>query len=108
MTPADLASRVVSWGDLRIAPGDDRLTSVCAAVAAYIDGLPVVADTTDGQWTPQVDLGATMLAARLHRRRMSPNGLETFGSGDMVTSTYVSRFDPDIAVMLRLDAPTVG
>jgi len=52
--------------------------------------------------------GATMLAARLHRRKGSPAGVEAFGS---LGAAYVMRTDPDIAMFLKLGSwqrPQVG
>ena len=46
-----------------------------------------------------------MLAARLYRRRNSPNGLETITADGVA---YVARYDSDIAAMLATDYPTVG
>lgn len=56
-------------------------------------------------WPGDVTQGATMLAARLHRRKNSPNGVEAFAVGGPV---YVRRNDPDIAMLLDLDSPMVG
>ena len=60
------------------------------------------------EWPGGVEYGAIMLAARLHRRRNSPNGVESFS--DMGTS-YVSRYDSDLDRQLRINAwtpPRVG
>lgn len=59
-------------------------------------------------WPAGVKLGALMLAARLDRRRNSPNGVESFS--DMGT-TYVARFDSDLERQLRIGkwtSPAVG
>jgi hypothetical protein len=53
-------------------------------------------------------LGATMLAARLYRRRNSPEGVATFTADGAV---YVQRNDPDVAMLLGIGAyapPVVG
>lgn len=107
MTPVELSERVVSWGSLKVAPTDAALAAVCAATVAHVAGLPVVANRPDpaAQWPGTVELGATMLAARLYRRRNSPNGLETITADGVA---YVARYDSDIAAMLATDYPTVG
>lgn len=59
-------------------------------------------------WPAPIVMGATMLVARLHRRRNSPAGVESFGTEGAV---YVSRNDPDIGQLLGLGShqrPTVG
>lgn len=60
------------------------------------------------QWPPRVIRGATMLAARLFRRRNSPAGVEAFTSEGAI---YVQRNDPDVAMLLQLGSyspPMVG
>lgn len=64
-----------------------------------------LADPAPAAWPADLVQGATMLAARLHRRRNSPSGVEAFAVAGPV---YVRRNDPDIAMMLDLDAPMVG
>lgn len=52
--------------------------------------------------------GFTMLVARLYRRRNSPGGIEALGETGPV---YISRRDPDIAMLLGLGEytrPAVG
>lgn len=105
MDAATLAHEVLTWSALDVEPDDAQLRAVVAATVAFVDGLPVVVDN-GGAWDDGVLLGATMVAARLYRRRNSPNGLESFGQDGGVT--YVSRFDPDVARLLRLSAPAVG
>lgn len=59
-------------------------------------------------WPANVELGATMLAARVYRRRNSPAGVESLGEAGPV---YVSRNDPDLAQLLELGRyarPAVG
>ena len=103
LTPTVLAERVVQWGSLKItAATDESLLNVCGAVIAYVSALPVVADGAEA--SESVYLGMTMLAARLYKRKDTPNGLESFGEWG---SSYVSRYDPDIARLLRLNAPSV-
>lgn len=45
--------------------------------------------------------GSTMLAARLHRRKDTPDGVTAF-AGD--APVYVQRQDPDVAMLLGLGA----
>lgn len=66
------------------------------------DGNPIV------EWAPQTRTAAVMFAARLYRRRNSANGIEAMN--DQGTS-YVARYDPDIARLLRIDSfnlPMIG
>jgi hypothetical protein len=55
------------------------------------------------EWQPRVILGATMLTARLWRRRDTVGGVEVFGDGGIA---YVRRTDPDIADLLELGEST--
>lgn len=78
------------------------MDAVGAAVASWT-GIP-----TPDLWPADIDLGAAMLAARLHRRRNSPAGVEAFND---MGAVYVSRRDPDIAMLLGLGdwiRPKVG
>jgi hypothetical protein len=79
----------------------DKLSATVAAVNALV---PMLATTTG----PPRDLGATMLAARLYRRRNSPEGVASFAADGAV---YVQRNDPDVAMLLGIGAyapPVVG
>jgi len=87
----------------------DQVAPVVAAVNALV-AAPAGWLTPDaaGVWAPHHVHGATMLAARLFRRRHSPAGVETFGAEGAV---YVQRNDPDVAMLLGLGAyarPVVG
>jgi hypothetical protein len=62
-------------------------------------------DPAPAAWPADLIQGATMLAARLFRRRNSPSGVEAFAVAGPV---YVRRYDPDVAMLLDLDAPMVG
>lgn len=97
MSPDDLASASAAWAKLP-AGADDSLTLCAGAVCALIATLPV---GQAGKWSESTRLGAIMLTARLHRRRNSPSGVESLTE---MGATYVSRYDSDIARMLRLDA----
>lgn len=67
------------------------------------------ADNTDWQaWPLRWVEGCNMLATRIYNRRNSPAGVATFGAEGAV---YVSRNDPDVAMMLAIGAytrPRVG
>lgn len=58
-----------------------------------------VADIHPGDWTEDILLGATMLAATLYRRRNSPGGIEVFGDGSIA---HVVRSDPHVSMLLGL------
>lgn len=90
-------------------PDFDAAQLVVPAVAAWVNRLPLLRTVPGAEgaeeWAPDVVLGATMLAARLIRRRNSPAGVEAFTADG---AAYVSRHDPDIARFLRLRVPQVG
>lgn len=91
------------------ADDDDVLAPVVAAVDLVVRSLPV-ADKARGleAWPANVTHGATMLAARLYRRKGSPEGVAAFGADGPV---YIQRNDPDVAMLLELGAwagPAVG
>lgn len=97
MTPAELAQRTAAW--MKLGAPDDALEACARAVHVLVAVLPV----TQGRptWREDVDLGAVMLTARLHRRRNSPAGVEALTEMGV---SYVSRYDSDIARLLRIDA----
>lgn len=88
---------------------DDVIAPVVAAVDLVVRTLPV-ADKARGlaAWPANITHGATMLAARLYRRKGSPEGVAAFAADGPV---YVQRNDPDVAMLLELGAwasPAVG
>lgn len=96
---------VIAWMGMKA--GDANLDLIVLAVEAYIDSLPVVADS-GGVWSAQVKMAGVMLAGRYHRRRNSPAGVEAITDGGVA---YVARYDSDIARLLQLDGfqkPRVG
>lgn len=97
MTPDDLAGRAATWAKLT-GPTDSALVDCAAAVLALVEALP--GGTVD-PWGAETTLGAVMLTARLYRRRNSPAGIESLTE---MGATYVSRYDSDIARLLRIDA----
>ena len=90
---------------------DVRLAAIVGAVNSRVRRWPVATlavDLADWSTAPDVVEGATLLAARLFRRKNSPAGVETFGSEG---AAYVVRQDPDVALLLRLgnhQGPAVG
>lgn len=103
------ADDVSKWLGLKPASVDDQLPVVVTTVNAYVSALPVVANLDDTTATPaSVKQGATMLAARLWRRRNSPSGVEAITEAG---AQYIARQDPDLARLLGIDgyiAPAVG
>lgn len=86
---------------------DDDLVRQCTAAANTVVGRYVTPPTDDLERGDH-DLAATMLAARLYRRRNSPEGVQAMTDAG---AWYVARTDPDIARLLRIDqylAPQVG
>lgn len=97
---------------LQMAAGDQRfaatLARVTGAANAFARGTPKAQDVEADEWPADVVLGATMLAARLFRRRDTPQGVATFGDN---AALYVQRTDPDVALLLGLGEygrPAVG
>lgn len=105
-TSLELAKAWLRLADTR---DDTELRMVVAAVNSQVRTWPVSSGAVaQNIWPERIQLGATMLAARLHRRRNTPAGVEAFGSDGAV---YVSRLDPDIAQLLQLGSyqpPAVG
>ena len=87
---------------------DDALDAVVSAVNSLVvqwHGAPA-----SGVWPQHHQQGSTMLAARVYRRRNSPNGVESFGS-EVAGAVYTRSNDPDIAQLLeigRYARPQVG
>ena len=111
--PWTTENAVRGWLDLPPAPDepatDDYSATVAVAVQAA-NGLVTryCGDAPDSDAPDAYVAGATMLAARLYRRRNSPEGVQGITSDQVV---YIARTDPDIARLLRIDAhltPQVG
>jgi len=85
----------------------DRATAaVVAWVARNVEGLPQPATPGDPvDVGADIELGAVMLAARWYARRTSSQGIASFGE---LGPAYVTRTDPDVAQLLRLNTPAVG
>ncbi|MDN5666940.1 MAG: hypothetical protein L0G87_00925 [Renibacterium salmoninarum] len=96
---------VTDW--LKLKETDSDVRRVVAAVNAFLSSLPTIATTKDADgktvWAEQTSLAAVMLAARLYRRRNSPNGVEALTDSG---ASYVSRYDSDISRLLRIDGFT--
>lgn len=88
---------------------DDKLNAIVAAVNNLVRTMRVAQAAVDAdEWPERIVYGATMLAARLFRRKNSPAGVEAFGQ---LGAAYVMRNDPDIAQLLQLgnyQAPQIG
>ena len=85
---------------------DDTLTLVVDAVNDQVVqwcGAPSILNPAGDalDYRPKYQQGATMLAARVYRRRNSPNGVEGYGS-DLQGAVYTRATDPDVAQMLEL------
>lgn len=91
---------------------DTRIDAIVVAVNAKVLSWPV-ATVADGaaDWNvatvQHLVLGANMLAARIHRRINSPDGVASLGTSVIGTALG----DPEIALLLEIDgntAPAVG
>lgn len=100
------AGRVALWLSMSAGPSQDVVDTTAAVNASIRRWVPVPAD---GElWDQDTVQGAVMLAGRVYRRRNSPAGVETFGADG---AAYVSRTDPDVAMLLRIGPyadPVVG
>lgn len=93
---------------LRLADTDPERGDLAGPVAAVIAKVTAWTGVDVDDWPADVVEGALMLAARLHRRRNSPAGVEAFNE---MGAIYVSRRDPDVAMLLGLGEwtpPRVG
>lgn len=99
-TSAGAVAEHLSWSDV----SDEqlaRLEGVVAAVNAFVRRVATTSAAEQSQ-------GALLLAARLWRRRNSPEGVATFTADGAV---YVQRTDPDVAQYLGIGTyapPVVG
>lgn len=113
--PVTTTEKVKAWSGITGTTHDLDLDEIVAAVDEFVRGLESVAriDAADDwpivagveAWPNRYALGAKMLAARLNRRKNSPEGVATFtGEG----AAYVRRNDPDVAAMFRMNLPVAG
>lgn len=104
----DAATNVESVAShLRLGRDATGLDLAVAAVNSFMRRIATPAGEL-GTWGDDQKLGATMLAARVYRRRNSPAGVETIGD---MGPTYVSRYDPDLEMLLgfgQWQTPRVG
>lgn len=84
---------VKAWLRLTDDADDDVVTEATNAANAFVARVARVNPPTD-----DVHTGATMLAARIYRRRNSPGGVEAFTDA----AVYISRTDPDVAALLSI------
>ena len=119
--PVGPATEATVRGLLGITDGlqDSSLELAINATNAWVCQLPIVRDEVlegidleappeDFVWRPDVVQGATLLAARIFRRRSSTEGVAAFGDQGAI---YVQRNDPDVALLLRIGGyarPAVG
>ena len=112
---ATSAARVKTYLAITDDRDDEALALVVDAVNDQIVewcGPPTVPDETGDvlDYRPKFQQGATMLAARVYRRRNSPNGVEDYGS-ELQGAIYTRASDPDVAQLLglgRYERPAVG
>lgn len=107
--PIVTPTRLIAYSGLNVTAEDPDLIDVCAAVDEFVRGLPSVAQFVDplnlDDWPSRYALGARMLAARLWKRRNSPEGVAAFTGEGVI---YVRRTDPDVAEQLRLNFGAIG
>lgn len=88
------AADVARWADLQLSTDDT------AVMTAVIDAVEVALGRSHDVPDPapaDVVQAVTMQAARLYRRRSTPDGIAAFGEQ---YATRVARFDPDIDALL--------
>lgn len=89
---------------------DVFIDAIVAGVNAFVRGIATaVRSQGREEWHEMTTAGALMLAARLVRRRNSPDGIASFNAAGGVA--YVQRTDPDVAMLLELgnqQRPAVG
>jgi hypothetical protein len=111
VAPAGPTSAELVAGWLLKESGDTATTARLGLVAAAVNIMVRRWQTSPANgetWPEDLELGATMLAARLWRRRHSVDGVATFTAEG---AAYVQRNDPDVALLLGLGAyapPVVG
>lgn len=101
LTSAGRVQRMLS----RPADSTEDLESVIEAVEAVKAIVPTWLDRPAGGWRPHQHYGATLLAARLYRRKDSPGGFASFG---IEGGAYVQSNWADVAMLLGLSSYAVG
>lgn len=108
LPPAGPASLAAVKTELRLTDTTDdaHLLSITQTVNALVrrsvsarKSSDPARDPADRGWYPPTVRGAVMLAARLYARRNSPAGVESFGE---LGPVYISRNDPDVAMLLEI------
>lgn len=89
----------------RPADSTEDLDSVTEAVQAVCSIVPTWLTRPEAGWRPHHHYGATLLAARLYRRKDSPGGYAQFG---LEGGGYVQGNWPDVALLLGLGSYSVG
>lgn len=116
MEPAELAAAALRWLGVREgaeSPDTAVAGDVAAGVVEFLakhPGTDWITDPVTGErsWRATTRAGATMLTARLIRRRNSAGGVEAVTD---VGIAYVGRTDPDVALLLNMGSharPKVG
>lgn len=97
--PAVTATDVVEWGSLDTGGvgGTPLVQRVVDAVTLFIKGRYELLDADEALWGADAQLAVIMQAARLYKRRRSPEGVAGFGEMGVVR---ISRIDPDVAELL--------
>lgn len=101
------AQQVTEWAGISLPEGDAAMSLAVAATNRYVDSLPSIDRTPEGEWAETTELGAIMLASRVYRRKNSPGGIEAVGE----VTTFVARFDSDIDRLLNVNSyrkPVIG
>lgn len=112
---ATTVEQVKAYLAITDARDDATIALVVDAVNDQVEqwhGGPTVptADGAELAYRAKYQQGATMLAARVYRRRNSPNGVEDYGS-ELAGAIYTRSTDPDVAQLLELgryERPAVG
>ena len=99
---------VKAWLQIKDDRLDDIVDACVGATNVVVRSTRYAASIDAADWPEPIIQGATMLAGRLVRRRNSPDGVQALTDQGAV---YVSRSDPDVALLLRLGRyarPAVG
>lgn len=105
ITSRELVKAHLALTDSRDDAAIDKVVAAVDDLVRSWHGVPA-----SGTWPQRYQLGATMLAARVYRRRNSPNGVESFGS-ELAGAVYTRSSDPDVAQLLEIGhyaKPQVG
>lgn len=106
LPPSGPTSAALVAAQLAMPAPDAHVTAATDAANSLVRDLPIAdtaraaaGDPPPDTWPPRIALGATMLAARLARRRNSPDGIASFSD---LGAVYVQRNDPDVAQLLQI------